>query len=404
MARQVLEIHPEQRIAPDAIHYNFDLSYSQSSRRERLFYEAFRQPGIRPVETYDGVLCALVLHAMAERRDIRLHGPATEAMLRNLREFQRAWSRWLPGTYQPIEVLPDSTVDVRPPAETSSISAFSGGVDSLFTVFSHTGNPCPTPPTAEGALLVHGFDVSLNNTKDFEELIDRTAGIRDATGVSLRLMRTNSKALGLQNWEDSFAAQLAACMHFCSSEFSVGLIGSSEPYDALVLPWGSNPVTDHLLSGGAMQIVHDGAGFSRTEKVAFLSRYPEALRALKVCWEGTHQGRNCGVCEKCVRTQLNLLAVGITNAPCFDGPLDFKRIAFIRMQNDAVLTEFRSICEYAEQQGIEAEWLDLLRARLRRGKANRTVKGSVKDLLRKFGLLEIARSVRGRKVSTGRYS
>jgi len=92
----------------------------------------------------------------------------------------------------------------------------------------------------------NGFDVSLSNPADLRELVERTAPIRALTGVQLRIVRTNSKDLRLQKWADSFAAQLAACMHLLSAEYSVALMGSSEPYDGLVLPWGSNPVTDHL--------------------------------------------------------------------------------------------------------------------------------------------------------------
>ncbi len=51
-----------------------------------------------------------------------------------------------------------------------------------------------------------------------------------------------------------------------------------------------------------MRLVHDGAGYSRTEKVGFVAQHPVATKALKVCWQGKERGRNCGVCEKCVRT------------------------------------------------------------------------------------------------------
>jgi len=239
-------------------------------------------------------------------------------------------------------------------------------------------------------LAVHGFDVSLSNATDFQELIDRTAPIRAQAGVHLRTLRTNSKELRLQKWEDSFGAQLAACMHLLSAEFSTALIGSSEPYDALVLPWGSNPVTDHLLSGGNLTIVHDGAAFSRTDKIAFLSGVPSAVQSLKVCWEGKQQGRNCGVCEKCVRTQLNFLAIGVTQPPCFDAPLDLQRIPTIRIRNEALLAEFASILQYAEGRKINAEWVRLLRKRIRRGNRNWTLKGQLRRGLAKVGLLAAA--------------
>ena len=103
-----------------------------------------------------------------------------------------------------------------------------------------------------------------------QELVDRTEPVRALTGARLCIVRTNSKELRLQKWEDSCGAQLAACLHLFSADFSHALIGGSDAYDELWLPWGTNPVTDHLLSGGRMAIVHDGAAFCRTDKIAFL--------------------------------------------------------------------------------------------------------------------------------------
>jgi hypothetical protein len=404
MSRPRLDIHPEPHSTSGLVNYNFDLRYSGIGGRQRLSYEIVRQPETRVVEVFDGVLCATVLHAMAEGRDIHLHGPASETILANLREFQLAWARWLPETYRPVDILVDRVVAPQPSIERRCLAAFSGGVDSLFTVLQRNRGTASLPDPVHGALMVHGFDVGLDNGHDFQELVDRTAEVREALGLSLRVVRTNSKKLHLQTWAYTFAAELAACMHFCSAEFSTALIGSSEPYDALVLPWGSNPITDHLLSGGALRIVHDGAAFSRTEKVAVVARFPYAARALKVCWEGRHQGRNCGVCEKCVRTRLNFLAVGVAQPPCFDGPLDLGLIPELPITSDAVLAEFRSICAYAERHGVRGEWLRLLRVRLRRHKRDRDLVGlkeTSKGVLDRLRLLQAARVVRRGLIGNG---
>src|SRR5699024_10818106 len=130
----------------------------------------------------------------------------------------------------------------------------------------------------------------------------------------------------------------------------------SEPYDALVLPWGSNPVTDHLLSGQQMRIVHDGAGFSRTEKLAVLAGIPGSMSDLRVCWAGPDKDRNCGVCEKCVRTKLNLLAVGVEDADCFPQPLQMSDIDQMSIMNPAQLAEIESVLEYADRNGVQGEW------------------------------------------------
>ncbi len=100
--------------------------------------------------------------------------------------------------------------------------------------------------------------------------------------------------------------------------YSEGLIPSSLPYHALVLPWGSNPLTDPLLSIRTFAIVHDGAAFTRAEKVKQIAHWRQALQNLRVCWEGDRKDGNCGHCEKCIQTILNFRAVGLGLPPCFD--------------------------------------------------------------------------------------
>ena len=86
------------------------ISIPKRSRSASLFYEFARDGAPPQPDSFDGALCAIVCHAMAEGRDIRLHGPATRTMLLNLAEFQLAWSRWLPAVYRPVEIEVDTIV------------------------------------------------------------------------------------------------------------------------------------------------------------------------------------------------------------------------------------------------------------------------------------------------------
>jgi hypothetical protein len=399
MAGATLNIHPRVLETADTVRYEFDLVYSGGSRVETMFFEVARESASLRLDNFDGILCATVLHAMEQRRTIRLHGPATSEILRNLGEFQLAWHRWRPKVYQPVEIEADSVTN-PPPREGRSLSAFSGGVDSTFTLLRN--NPRGDTPRygVDTVVLVHGFDVALANSDALQELVDRTAPIREVTGARLRIVRTNSKELGLQKWEDSCGAQLAACLHLFSADFSHALIGGSDAYDELWLPWGTNPITDHLLSGGQMAIVHDGAAFCRTGKLELLAGVPAALGTLKVCWQGPDQGRNCGVCEKCVRTQLNLMAVGVVDAPCFDRPLDPRSIRTLSIATDLVLAELRSIVEYGERHHLDAEWFRALRTRVQKGRdrsgKRRGLRERVRRSLAKVHLLDAARMMRSK--------
>ena len=150
-----------------------------------------------------------------------------------------------------------------------------------------------------------------------------------------------------------------------SDDFEYGLIGSSGPYLGFVMPWGSNPVTDHLISGTNFSVKYDGGGFFRTDKMAEIIKHPIASRTLKVCYEGIDQSINCGKCEKCVRTQLNFLAAGAKSIPeCFESEFDINRINEMKISHLGQLVELRRIARYAEKNNINGKWLTLLNERI----------------------------------------
>ena len=85
------------------------------------------------------------------------------------------------------------------------------------------------------------------------------------------------------------------------------------------VPAGSHAAVDPLFSSQLVTIIHDGSRFSRLEKVRELASWPMALDALRVCPGNTGGRANCGSCEKCLRTRLELLAAGIESTAAF-GP------------------------------------------------------------------------------------
>jgi hypothetical protein len=309
----------------------------------------------------DGFVNAAIFYAMGSGEDIRVDGRMTRSALLNLATFQEAWCRWRPGVYRPVRIEPHSLVDDPPRAPARSIAAFSGGADAIFTALRHAGDPY----ALDSVLLVHGFDVPTDRPDQFGKLVERVRPFLDHLKLRPRIVRTNIAELRFQDWLDSFLAQLSCCLHSFSHEFRFGLTGGGEPYDALVLPWGQNPCTDYLLSGDCFTIVHDGAAFSRTEKIAAIARDPVATKAIKVCWDSPDLSTNCGVCEKCVRTRLNFKAVGIDNPSCFDGELTPRQIRAIRFSNESQRAGFRSILAYAESHALQGDWLEAMHQCLR---------------------------------------
>jgi hypothetical protein len=74
--------------------------------------------------------------------------------------------------------------------------------------------------------------------------------------------------------------------------------------------------------------MHDGCEANRVDKSAKIAESTIALSNLRVCWKNPDGDYNCGQCEKCQRTMINLLAVGaLENCNAFDSGLDLHKIA-----------------------------------------------------------------------------
>ncbi|MBT8409502.1 MAG: hypothetical protein KJN93_07745, partial [Alphaproteobacteria bacterium] len=85
-------------------------------------------------------------------------------------------------------------------------------------------------------------------------------------------------------------------------------------------PWGSHPALDPLYSGRSVQTQHHGFEMSRMDKIRSIVDWQDALDLINVCTSRESGGTNCGSCEKCLRTRVQLLACGaLANAGAFAG-------------------------------------------------------------------------------------
>ena len=386
-----LHLELSTRQTPTSLFRDVTLRRDGSAETTHLWYEIVGGSKQEHPSALDGFVFAVLLYAMKLGTRLVVHGPMSRSALYNIEDIQSFWHLFRPELYKRIDIVPETIVDLerRKPGR-RAIAAFSGGVDSTFTALRHKMKLAGTGSyNLDTVLMVHGFDVNLANADHFDRLIQRTEPFLTQLGVALRIIRTNSKELNLQNWEDSHGLQLAACLHLLSEEFEFGLIGSTDRYDSLYFPWGTSPTTDHLLSGDALGVVHDGAGYSRTDKIAALLQYPFSVSGLRVCWEGKDQFKNCGVCEKCIRTRLNFLAAGQPHPTCFEGDLDLTLIDTISLRNSVQLIELQSIADFADANNIDAEWVDRAKRRLKIYRNEILRKKRVQDVadtLEKLGL------------------
>jgi hypothetical protein len=161
----------------------------------------------------------------------------------------------------------------------------------------------------------------------------------DDVGVKLIPVKTNFRNISKVDWIHSFSCALVAALGNYKMTAGTVLIGSNEPYNSLVMAVGSSPITDHLLSSDDLTVIHDGASHSRTEKVQEIQMWKAGMENLRVCWDGELKDRNCGVCEKCLRTKLNFLALKAPIPSSFPKSDIYSDLKGVVLSNDAVRAE-----------------------------------------------------------------
>jgi hypothetical protein len=314
-----------------------------------------------PAEHGDHALLALLLHAMACAEQVEVEGSLSPRLLDGLETLQEIWCRWRPDRYRPItircsqELARSEQPGASPGGSREGLFAFSGGIDSIFSLLRHYHRKAGRHTVHPAAtLLVQGFDIPYAEDHAYGSATERAKLVlEECPGLSMLQLRTNSRLIG-QHWGDSFGLQLSACFLCFQRHYSDAVMGSGEGdgYDKLTFPWGSSPLTIPLGSTEAMTIHLDGCGYDRNNKVAFLSAYPKASRHIRVCWEGDRYDRNCGRCEKCVRTMLNYWANGLDVPSAFPTQLTPELVRSIVLTSDIEASGLKTIRSLARQRGL----------------------------------------------------
>ena len=305
----------------------------------------------------DSYLLAALLPAMRMKANIIVRGSVSRELLANLTELQSVWNKWLPEEFFLIDIKVDSVRDKEVRVQ-GAIAAFSGGADAQFTAYRHAKSLAGyATQDIKAGVFVHGFDIPLTDIEGFAGAAKMATEVLNDLGLILLTVETNIRELWNINWEYYCGMALASVLSGLKGYAGIGLVGSGEPYDALVIPWGSNPITDPMLSSSTFKVIHDGAGFNRSEKIQTISEWPVGMQNLRVCWAGGHHDRNCGCCEKCVRTRLNFLLSGVINPTCFNSSLKSSSFKSIALRSEASRIEWKLIRSEIIQTGLGIEWL-----------------------------------------------
>ena len=300
-------------------------------------------------------------------------GEASHTFLASLSTIQDIYRAWDESLHR-VTVKNAKAVQ-RPPSTKNRVGVFfSAGLDSLYTFLKHREE-------ITDLIFVHGLDVKLSDTSLLEKTSKKIREFASAFGVNVVEIETNIREL-LDPYVDwlfwGHGAALAAIGHLLYPDFHRLYIAASNTY-ADLYPCGTHPVLDHLWSTEALAFVHDGCEATRVEKAALVSKSDIALHTLRVCWENPNSAYNCGRCEKCLRTMINLKVNDVLErCTTFDCELDLKRVAKIDIKNINTRRMVEQNLEKLENRRDNEELRKALQKALSRQHWLRRIKTSIK--------------------------
>jgi hypothetical protein len=206
-----------------------------------------------------------------------------------------------------------------------TVALFSGGVDSFYTVLTERGR-------IDALLFVSGFDLALGRPEepDRDHVVDTLRAAAGRLGLPLLHISTNLRAFSDRwlLWGDHYVGSgLATVALLLSGVFDELLIPATHS-NRDDFPYGTHPQTDPLWGTEQIRLRVHGLCTSRPAKVVEISRSPVALDTLRVCWENWGGAYNCGTCEKCQRTMLELyLASALDRCATLPDTLDLDAVA-----------------------------------------------------------------------------
>ena len=281
-----------------------------------------------PVNMGDTWTLLGLLAAMRTGSTLVVDAPLSPTLAARLPLVQAILATW----FDELHSIPPVVAPVgrrRAPRRRTTAQFFTGGVDSFATHRRH--------PEVDALLYIHD---QVHDTAEVRSRVhDMLATVARDSGTRLVEFDYDIRSFldRYAEWgAQSHGLTLAAVAALTSGEFETVLLPASHTYRDL-LPWGSHPLLDPLLSGDGQGIVHDGADLTRLAKLALIAEDPVAMANLRVCWKAVHE-LNCSRCEKCLRTMIALTIVGAAGrARTFDWTVDLLDVRDLEILNDSDL-------------------------------------------------------------------
>lgn len=339
-------IHPP-KIQPvdDGILVSADIEFEQKSLGlpSTLWFKFPTECEAHLSDNMNGFVVCLFQLAMFLNEDLEVRGTISDRLFYNLKEVQRLLNFWHPE-FSIITIKADGFTPQTVHAGNATMSAFSGGVDSFYTLLSHLPrNESSASHQISHTLFVEGFDRPLSEEKTHLALRQSFATLMQSLGITFIPASTNARDVykGI-DWDLSHDTVLTGAAHMLDGMVSRFYFAADETLPAHFKPHTFEFYTPTLgclktplLSSDTLEIICHGTATPRVEKIHAISEWAETYKRLVVCWESHNGLHNCGICEKCVRTMTSLeIFDSLHKYETFPQPFKMKQIRKCKIDNE----------------------------------------------------------------------
>jgi hypothetical protein len=195
--------------------------------------------------------------------------------------------------------------------------SFSGGVDSMFTLYSNLPENQPNKEAQiTHGLLIHGFndfDIALKDTAYFNRVYTRYRKLFDELGLELLTGKTNAYDFSKFriDWGIGHTPTMVAFAYLLSNLVNIFYRAADEDYTyfKVYAPW---LMSNHMLSSETFDVINHAVFHSRDEKLEILDDWSPSHDNLRVClaWDKKDADLNCSRCWKCLSTMILLDILG----------------------------------------------------------------------------------------------
>jgi len=248
----------------------------------------------------EGIISMFVPHCILTGKTISSEIPVDKLFIENIQNIVPIFRKWHNNNDLKLNInVPIKSNNIES-IEKKTISTFTMGVDSFYTLYSNIDK-------IDAILFTIGFDIQLHQKDLLDETIENLKKVAEIYNKKLILCETDSKNKLPVNtgkgfkWGEYFHGPALFNIIYNLSDYNELLIPSTHEFEDDFI-WGTHNKLDKNYSSSLLNILHNG-DLTRVEKIKFILDYDsKCLNFLRVCWKNIDGKYNCTACEKCLRT------------------------------------------------------------------------------------------------------